>query len=74
MAIKECKTGVKSGMWGGWVERTREAHLFFELIDFILKKPFHQFQFLFNFHHPFFHDSYQLFLVSLKGRKKCVVI
>lgn len=52
---------------------TWEAHLFFELIHFFLKKPFHQFQFLFNFHHSFLHDSYQVFLVSLKERKKFVL-
>ena len=54
---------------------TWEAHLFFELIHFLLKKPFHQFQFLFNFQHSFLHDSYQVFLVSLKEKKKnCIVI
>lgn len=56
----ECEVGGQ-----GWPE----AHLLFELIHFLLKKPLHQFQFLFNLHHSFLHDSYQLFLVSLKGRK-----
>lgn len=74
MAIKEWKAGVKSGMWGGRVEVTREAHLFFELIHFLLKKPFHQFQFLFNFHHSFLHDRYQLLLASLKGRTEKGII
>lgn len=48
---------------------TWEAHLFFELIYFLLKKPFHQFQLLFNFHHSFLHGSYHQFLVFLKGKK-----
>lgn len=48
---------------------TWEAHLFFELIHFLLKKPFHQLQFLFNFNHSSLHYSYQLFLGSLKGEK-----
>lgn len=54
---------------------TWESHLFFELIHFFLKKPFHQFQFLFNFHHSLLHDGYQSFLVFLQGRKEpCIII
>lgn len=51
---------------------TWEAHLFFELIHFLLKKPFHQLQFLFNFNHSSLHYSHQLFLGSLKGKKECI--
>lgn len=49
-------------------EVTKEADLFFELIHFLLEKPFDQLQLLLHFYHSFLHEIDKVLLASLRRR------